>query len=59
MRLIKDIMITGANRGIGKETARQVVVLSGIPKVYLACRKLKSAEEVKASVEQSTGKKLF
>ena len=39
----KNILITGANSGIGKETAR-VVALKGA-NVYLACRTKSKAEE--------------
>lgn len=52
-------MITGANRGIGKETARQVAALEGIEKIYLACRNLEKAKAAQASLEYSTGKKIF
>lgn len=59
MRRITQIMITGANRGIGKETARQVAALEGIEKIYLACRNLEKAKAAQASLEYSTGKKIF
>ena len=38
MNMNKSIMITGANSGIGKEVARQLALLEGTEKVYLACR---------------------
>ncbi len=34
----KTIMITGANGGIGKDTARQFALIKETEKIYLACR---------------------
>ncbi|MEM6347951.1 MAG: SDR family NAD(P)-dependent oxidoreductase [Bacteroidota bacterium] len=55
----KVIMITGANAGIGKETARQLALLSETEKVYLACRNPIKAEEAKQSLVQSVGRDIF
>lgn len=52
-------MITGANAGIGKETARQLALLDETEKIYLACRNRSKAEIAKKELEQETGKKIF
>jgi len=55
----KSIMITGANGGLGKESARQLAMIDGTEKIYLACRNLTKAEEAKQSLEKFTGKTIF
>jgi len=55
----KSILITGANVGLGKETARQLAVGSEAEKIILACRNLKKAENAKRDLEASTGKSIF
>jgi len=57
--MIKSVLITGANAGLGKESARQLANKEGIEKIYLGCRNLKKAEAAKAELEQATGKKIF
>lgn len=52
-------MITGANAGIGKDTARQIALLDTTKKVYLACRNEEKAKIAKRELEQKTGKKVF
>ena len=47
----KSILITGANGGLGKESARQLAMFNGIEKIYLACRNLTKAEEAKKQTE--------
>lgn len=56
---VKRVLITGANSGIGKEAARQLAVLPGTEKVYLACRNEQKAQAAKQDLEQSTGKSIF
>jgi len=55
----KSILITGANGGLGKESARQLALIKGTEKIYLACRNLDKAQDAKRSLENSTGKKIF
>lgn len=55
----KSIMITGANSGIGKETARQLAMLKGTEKIYLACRSRDKAEAAMKELETTTGKCIF
>jgi len=55
----KSILITGANGGLGKESARQLAMINGTEKIYLACRNLSKAQEAKQSLEESTGKSIF
>lgn len=55
----KSIMITGANVGLGKETARQLAFVDGTEKIYLACRNPKKADAAKMDLERSTGRTIF
>ena len=55
----KSILITGANAGIGKDTARQLAGQSTTEKIYLACRNPAKAEAAKRELEQVTGRSIF
>ncbi len=55
----KSIMITGANAGLGKESARQLALLDNTEKIYLACRNRDRAAAAKSELEKSTGKNIF
>ncbi|KXX69990.1 SDR family NAD(P)-dependent oxidoreductase [Flammeovirga sp. SJP92] len=55
----KVIMITGANAGIGKETARQLGKINTTEKIYLACRNLEKAKVAQEELEELTGRKVF
>ncbi|MES0488952.1 MAG: SDR family NAD(P)-dependent oxidoreductase [Leptospirales bacterium] len=57
--MIKSVLITGANAGLGKECARQMALLPTTQRVYLACRNETKAKEAKASLEESTGRSIF
>lgn len=53
------VCITGSNAGVGYEAARQLALQKDMQSVVLACRNSAKAEEAKASLEKSTGKKCF
>jgi NAD(P)-dependent dehydrogenase (short-subunit alcohol dehydrogenase family) len=55
----ESILITGANAGLGKETARQLALKSETKKVILFCRNQSKAEAAKKDLEAQTGKKIF
>lgn len=57
--MIKTVLITGANGGLGKEAARQLALLDGTEKIYLGCRNPEKAKAAKLSLEKSTGKSIF
>jgi NAD(P)-dependent dehydrogenase (short-subunit alcohol dehydrogenase family) len=51
----KVVIITGANKGIGKEAAKEISKLGA--KVYMACRSLDSANEAKEEILKETKNK--
>jgi short-subunit dehydrogenase len=53
------ILITGANAGLGKETARQFALKNETRKVILFCRNRARAEAAKKDLEEQTGKEIF
>ncbi|MEO0405656.1 MAG: SDR family NAD(P)-dependent oxidoreductase, partial [Bacteroidota bacterium] len=55
----KTVLITGANAGIGKETARQLALKSETELIYLACRNRSKAEAAKKELEGLTAKSIF
>lgn len=55
----KSILITGANGGIGKDTARQLALIKETEKIYLACRNETKAKVAKADLEKVTGRSIF
>src|ERR1700759_690211 len=55
----KSILITGANTGLGKETARQLALRKETKKVLLFCRNQVKAEAAKKELEEKTGKNIF
>ncbi|HTW85109.1 MAG TPA: SDR family NAD(P)-dependent oxidoreductase [Candidatus Sulfotelmatobacter sp.] len=57
--MIESILITGANAGLGKETARQFALKNETKKVILFCRNRARAEAAKRDLEQQTGRKIF
>lgn len=48
----KVVIITGSNRGIGKESAKEITKLGA--KVYMTCRSLDSANEAKEEIIRET-----
>jgi len=55
----ESILITGANIGLGKETARQLAKNPETKKIYLACRNPEKAKIAKQDLERLTGKSIF
>lgn len=54
-----SILITGANSGLGFDSARQFAQREGVEKVILACRDKARAEEALRRLEELTGKQIF
>ena len=52
----KIVMITGANSGLGYDSARQLAGIDGVEKVLLACRNKEKADAAKRSLAKATGK---
>ena len=57
--MINSVFITGANAGLGKESARQLALRPEIEKIYLGCRNRAKAEFAKRDLEQATGRQIF
>ncbi len=55
----ESILITGANAGLGKETARQFALKQETKKVILFCRNRARAAAAKKELEENTRKKIF
>src|ERR1700758_5819859 len=55
----ESILKTGANIGLGKESARQLAMKRETKKVILFCRNQAKAEAAKKDLEEKTGKKIF
>ena len=55
----KSILITGANVGLGKDTARQLALIKETEKIYLACRNEAKAKAAKSDLEKTTGRSIF
>jgi len=53
------VLITGANSGLGFECARQLALIDGVKKIYLACRSHKKSATAKEELEKLTKKKKF
>jgi NAD(P)-dependent dehydrogenase (short-subunit alcohol dehydrogenase family) len=56
--MMRSVLITGGNAGLGKETAR-LMALGGTERIYLACRNPEKAAAAKADLERSTSKSVF
>src|SRR5579871_2255589 len=55
----ESVLITGANVGLGKETARQLALREETKKVVVFCRNQAKAEAAQKDLEEKTGKKIF
>jgi retinol dehydrogenase-13 len=51
----KVVIVTGANKGIGKEATKEIAKLGA--KVYMACRSLDSANQAREEIIKETGNK--
>ena len=56
---MKNFLVTGANVGLGKESARQLALLESTERVYLGCRNIEKAQAAKKELEQATGRSVF
>lgn len=55
----KNVLITGANAGLGKEVARQLAARPEMARIYLGCRNRDRAKAAQAELEAATGRKIF
>jgi len=59
MTHIRSVLITGANGGLGKESARQIALRDDIEKIYLAVRNEEKGQVAKRDLESATGRSVF
>lgn len=57
--MLRKVLITGANSGLGKESAKQLAQHPTIEKIYLGCRNKNKALAAKRELESITGKRIF
>ncbi len=57
--MIESVLITGANAGLGKETARQFALKQETKRVILFCRNQARAAAARKELEENTGKRIF
>lgn len=55
----ESILITGANAGLGKDTARQFALKQETKRIILFCRNRARAAAAKKELEENTGKRIF
>ena len=56
---MKTVLITGANAGLGKETAKQLANHPNIDRIVLGCRNLIKARQAKQELTIATGRDIF
>jgi NAD(P)-dependent dehydrogenase (short-subunit alcohol dehydrogenase family) len=59
MSVITSVLITGANIGLGRESARQLALRNEVEKIYLAGRNPEKLHAARDSLEQETGRSIF
>lgn len=52
--MVKSVLITGANTGLGREVARQLAAHDEIGRIYLACRNAAKAEATRVALQTQT-----
>ncbi|WP_448551717.1 SDR family NAD(P)-dependent oxidoreductase [Thalassotalea montiporae] len=57
--MIKSVLITGANAGLGKEAAKQLAAKPDIEKIYLGCRNKEKAKAAQTELAALTGRNIF
>lgn len=57
--MIRSVLITGANAGLGKEAAKQLAARAEIEVIYLACRNPEKALVAQKELEGETGRSIF
>ena len=57
--MVKSVLITGANAGLGREVARQLAVHDEIGRIYLACRNAGKAEAARVALQAQTGRDIY
>ncbi len=57
--MLSTYLITGANAGLGKETAKQLAAKAETKKIYLGCRNKDKALMAQKELELETGKFIF
>ena len=57
--MLSTYLITGANAGLGKETAKQLALKPETKKIYLGCRNRDKALMAQKELEMETGKFVF
>ncbi|XP_066929228.1 light-dependent protochlorophyllide reductase-like [Clytia hemisphaerica] len=59
LKIPSCVLITGANSGCGFDCARQLALIDGVNKIYLACRSLEKSESAKQQLEELTNTSKF